>query len=311
MGFYGINWHPLWYDSNWIVNQLNLMQQAGVQRTRVDVNWDAIETSKGVYDANRLASLDAVVNESSLRGIQTLLIVLRSPGWANGNQDPRTPPINDQDYANFLTFLMRRYTTKVNDYEIWNEPDGSWAWLNPDPARYTALLKTAYRSAKSLNPNVNILAGSLSGWYGGPAGFLSGMYLAGAKPYFDTLSAHAYGDPPQHGSLTPESMLSQWNAVIQQIMQANGDGAKRVWLTEHGYTTSTAGVSVAVQADYLKRAFAAAKTYGTLDNMFYYEWMNSDGGTDGAIPSQNYGLVSTTDVVKAGYGAYQSSAHLP
>jgi hypothetical protein len=287
------------------------MQQAGVQRTRVDVNWDALETSKGIYDGARLASLDSVVNESAKRGIKTLLIVLRSPGWANGNQDPRTPPNNDQDYANFLTFLMQRYSGIVNDYEIWNEPDGYWAWNNPNPARYTALLKTAYTSAKTINPNVNILGGSLSGWYTDPANFLRGMYAAGAQGSFDTLSAHAYGDPPQHGNLTPEVMLSQWDAVIPAIMAANGDGAKRIWMTEHGYTTSTTGVNEAKQADYLTRVYSSAKTLANVDSLFYYEWMNSDGGGDITQPTQNYGIVSITNAHKLSYGAYKSAAKLP
>ncbi len=310
-GFYGINWHPTWYDSTWSVNQLNLMQQAGVQRTRVDVNWDAFETSKGAYNTTRLASLDAAVSESAKRNIKPLLIVLRSPAWANGGQDPRTPPNNDQDYADFLKFLVARYAGTVNDYEIWNEPDGSWAWINPDAARYTALLKTAYVNAKSVNANVNILGGSLSGWYTNPANFLSGMYAAGARGYFDTLSAHAYGDPPQHGNLTPEAVFSKWSAAILPIMQANGDGAKRVWMTEDGYNTSTVGVSEATQADYLTRAYAAAKATSNVDALFYFEWMNSSGGTDITQPSQNYGIVTLGDAFKPSYSAYQSISKLP
>ncbi len=309
--FYGINWHPMWYGPSWTIQQLNLMQQAHVQRTRADVNWDAIETSKGVYNSTYLANLDAVVNESFNRGIKPVLIVLRCPAWANGGQAATVPPTNDQDYANFLTFLMNRYGSKVGDYEIWNEPDGSWAWTNPDPTRYTALLKTAYTAAKALNPSVNILGGSLSGFYTNPQNFLTGMYAAGAKNYFDTLSAHAYGDPPQHDNLAPEAMFDSWAAAILPIMQANGDGAKRVWLTEHGYNTSTTGVSESTQADYLTRAYAKAKTVSNIDNLFYYEWMNSAGGTSATDPAQNYGMVRVDDTLKPAYTAYQNSAASP
>ena len=298
----------MWYGSAWIVQQLNLMQQAHVQRARADVNWDAIETSKGAYNGTYLANIDSMVNESVKRGIKPLLIVLRTPAWANGGAGNLCPPANDQDYANFLTFLMKRYGPKVNDYEIWNEPDGSWAWCRPDPVRYTALLKTAYSAAKAVNPNVNILAGSLSGFESRSTGFLTTMYANGARNAFDALSAHAYGDPPDHGNLTPEQVFDRWSAAILPIMQANGDGAKRVWMTEHGYQASTRGVGEGAQADYLTRAYAKAKTVPNVDNLFYYEWMNSAGGTNAADPAQNYGMVRVNDALKAPFGAYQAAA---
>src|SRR5450756_3214585 len=86
----------------------------------------------------------------------------QAPHWANGSDSSQYPPLRDDDYVSFLGFLMRRYGSSVNAYEIWNEPDGEWEWHQPDPARYTALLKKSYTYAKSLNPNVTILAGSLS-----------------------------------------------------------------------------------------------------------------------------------------------------
>ena len=304
-GISGVNWHPMWYGSSWIVSQLNLMQQVGVQRTRVDVNWDAIETSKGVYNTTYIANLDALANESAKRGIKPLFLVLRTPAWANGGAGSLCPPTNDQDYANFLKFLVGRYAGRVNDFEVWNEPDGSWAWCSPDAVRYTALLKSAYTAAKSVNPNVNILNGALTSFYSTSISFLSTMYANGARNYFDTLSAHAYGDPPQHGNLTPEQVFSKWGAAILPVMRANGDGAKRVWITEHGYNTSTAGVSEAVQANYLPRAFAAARTVPNVDNLFYFEWINSGGGLDLTVPGQNYGIITVAGAFKPAYSAFQ------
>jgi hypothetical protein len=134
------------------------------------------------------------------------------------------------------------------------------------------------------------------------------MYASGARGYFDTLSAHAYGDPPRHGNLTPEQVFSRWGAAILPILRANGDGARRVWITEHGYNTSTVGVSEPVQADYLTRAFAAARTVPNVDNLFYYEWMNSNGGTDPTLPEQNYGIVTIADAFKPAYSALTSAS---
>jgi hypothetical protein len=311
--FYAVNWHPIYYGPDWQSTQFGLMSRAGVQATRLDVPWHRLEPAKGSYDQTYLANLDNVVEESARRNIKVVMVVLKTPSWASGSSDHNVPPLDDQDYASFLTFLIRRYdlqrtSGKVLDYEIWNEPNGTWAWTNPDPERYTRLLKASYAAAKAVDPSVNILAGSISGFGAGPVDFLDKMYQYGAKGYFDTLSAHAYGDPPAHGDMSPEEVLDRWSAAVMPVLQKHGDGARRVWLTEHGYNTSVDGVPEAVQADYLTRAFKKARSLANVDTLFYYEWMNSAGGTSEVDPEQNYGIVRVDFSLKPAYFAFQDLA---
>ncbi len=319
--FYGANWSPMFYGNVDIDNNLNLMQAAGIKALRMDVQWAKIEpTTKGVYSQSYLSTIDYAVDGLKARGMKALMTVDRTPNWANNNQGQFVPPTNDKDYADFLVFLIKRYNGKVNDFEIWNEPNQPQFWVNPNPTKYTALLKTAYMAAKSVSPSVNILGGSISNTTSIGTDFLKGMYSAGAKPYFDVLSQHIYGDPPAHGNMTPETLFDTLTTAILPIMQSYNDSAKKIWITEHGYTTALAnsshpaGVTDSVQADYLTRAYNKAKTMPIIDSLYYFSWMNGSNWntgcncavTDSYDLEQNYGIVRVDDRQKLAYLAYKN-----
>ena len=50
-----------------------------------------------------------------------------------------------QHYADFAAAAVNHYKGYGNIYEVWQEPDGSWAWPNgvPDPSQYMALANAA------------------------------------------------------------------------------------------------------------------------------------------------------------------------
>jgi hypothetical protein len=67
--------------------------------------------------------------------------------------------------------------------------------------------------------------------------FLADLYAAGAKGFFDGVSYHSYTWPqtPSHDSPT-----GGWNRMLKarQTMVDNGDGAKKIWVTEFGAPTA-------------------------------------------------------------------------
>jgi len=303
---YGVNSHPIWVGADRQDPAMSAMKSAGVQTARIDVPWDVVEPVKGVMEPGFLANIDYSVRGLASRNIQPLLVVVGAPHWANGSDSSQYPPLRDDDYVSFLGFLMRRYGSSVNAYEIWNEPDGEWEWHQPDPARYTALLKKSYTYAKSLNPNVTILAGSLSNVWADSQTYLRAMYANGAGRYFDVLSAHVYTDPPAHGNGTPEEILSSFQTNIIPIMRDNGDAMKRVWITEHGFNTGRNGVSEKAQGQFLTRAYAAAHAIPQVDRLYYYEW--TDGCQDAIDPECNYGLIDSSWRKKPAYDAFRKLA---
>ena len=319
----GLNDHPVWLNSSQSY-EFNLITAAHAKAVRIDVPWNVVDGgSKGTYNSYYLGHLDNYVNLAAGAGVDVLMVVTNAPQWANGSTDPHVPPINNSDYADFLQFLMTRYAGKVHEYEIWNEPNGSWAWTNPDPVRYAGLLQAAYTRAKSVDPTVTILAPSLSG--PDQASYLDKFYAAGAKNYFDAFSMHGYWF-----NLNGSTVLRYWNATnpdqsifgafttrILPVMTKYGDQNKPVWWTETGASTQGSITTTTDQASMVDQAFTAfkARVVPTMDRLYWYEAIDAIGtGSE-----QNYGLVdltgttainpATTDFApKPAYTHYQNDA---
>jgi hypothetical protein len=325
--FYGLNWHPIWIDPSVQDSEIALFKAAGVKSVRFDVPWYNIEYTQGVYSQTYLSRLDNAVNELLANGIDPLAIITSAPPWVTGapSGDPSPssePPLRTiigpncnpsltnctpyngvAEYDNFLSFIMQRWLGKVNEYEIWNEPDGGWSWQYTDDnypnyeidnaTDYTTLLKSAYTTAKAIDPSVTILGGSLSGTDGNNQVFLQTMYEQGAKNYFDVLSQHYYCDPPgdnwcayngtaaSRNIIDPGTLADTWKNNIYPIMEKYGDGSKPVWVTETGYNTYTAGggITESEQATYLTQSYEDAASLPNVARLYWYDADCTDSGT--------------------------------
>jgi polysaccharide biosynthesis protein PslG len=294
----GVNDHPVWLNSSQSYD-VSLMAAAHAKAVRIDVPWNVVDGgSKGTYNSYYLGHLDTYVNLATAAGIDVLMVVTNAPQWANGSTDPHVPPINNADYADFLQFLMNRYAGKVHEYEIWNEPNGGWAWTNPDPVRYESLLQAAYTRAKAVDPTVTILAPSLSG--PDQASYLDKFYAAGAKNYFDAFSMHGYwfninGStvlPYWNASNPAQSIFGAFTTRILPVMTKYGDQAKPVWWTETGASTQGSITTTTDQAAMVDQAFTAFKAH-VIPTMTRLYWYGENDGI-GTGSEQNYGLVDLT-----------------
>jgi hypothetical protein len=294
----GVNDHPVWLRSAQDT-QFSFISGSGAGSVRIDVPWDVLDGgSKGTYNSFYLGHIDDYVNRCAAAGIDVLMVVTNAPQWANGSTDPHVPPINNTDYADYLAFLMNRYAGKVSTYEIWNEPNGRWAWTNPDPVRYAALLKASYTRAKSIDPKVTVLAPSLSG--PDQASWLDTFYAQGTKDYFDAFSMHGYwwnlnGSTvlPYYDPANPnQSIFGAFTTRILPVMNKYGDGAKRVWWTETGIATQGSITTEADAAAKVDEAFTAWKAgvVPTMDRLYWY----SSTDAIGTGSEQNFGLVDLT-----------------
>lgn len=304
--FKGVNAHPIWYGPDKVDPLLNDASAAGVKTMRVDFNWGYMEpTTKGTYDSFTLGNMDYFMAQAKARGIDVLPVVTGAPNWANGGQGDIAPPSNPANYADFVQFVLTRYP-QIKAVQVWDEPDGSWAWQQSGTAAqrassYVALLQATFNRVHGLGTGVKVTGPTVSNFGSSPETWLKAFYAAGGKPYKDVLSFHFYGDPPQHGNLTPEQVIANWNSSIWPIIQANGDAGQELWFTESGYSTDPAGVSESTQANYLTRMYAAVLASTSATRMYWYEFFNNaDGSTD---PESNYGI---THYASTGTG---SSAH--
>jgi len=345
--------HPLqtvWGAPNKVNQQITLARSIGVSTIRIDIHWAWIEyLSSGTQNWNQsqIDWLNAFLDGVSGSGINILAVVMETPCWASTDPnkvctdttrsyDWRYPPSNPQDFANFLSQLVQRYKGRIKYWEIWNEPNLIYFWANPNPTIYTALLKAAYPAIKASDPAAIVIGGDLAPWDGSAEylpntlGYLDGMYLAGAKGYFDRLSIHPYTDgnsPTWYDSRWPMHSYSYSVPAVRQLMQSYGDSSP-IWLTEVGYTTvptcdpilcwtPTLPKTEVEQSNYMAEMINIAKTWDYVEALIWYELINMTDPPDQSMnPEYYFGLFHKDFSPKIAAGKFRdivfpNKAYLP
>lgn len=227
---------------------MDMIKATNVTAVRLMIPWAGVEATKGNLD---WSSIDKTVNSAASRGLAVVGLVNATPRWAvaTGGQYLSSRPASPEVYGEFVAKFVQRYVGKIAAVEIWNEPNAVTFYTPaPDPAGYVDLLKAAYPKVKAVDPSVVVLGGSLGSIIDvavvaiNPVSYLTQMYAAGAKQYFDALSFHPY-----HYNLKFSEGVGVANSAalqmmqMRQIMVANGDESKRIWATEYGQPASKGG----------------------------------------------------------------------
>jgi hypothetical protein len=281
----------------------------GAKVIRTEVPWSNLEpTGRGIIDPTTLTFMDRLMSRAASAGIKVIMSVSDTPCWASSappsllakchpgdaNDASDWPPTNPGDYANFVAYLAHRYGPHLAAIEIWNEPDqaNELYFAGPEKAaRYTAILHAAYPAIKAADPSVTVIAGSLVGSNGV---FLSRLYAAGAKGFYDGLAIHYY-------NLTLASVRA-----IRAVQLANGDN-KPLWLDEFGWTScypkqriedEQACVTESIQAANLVSSFRALVRYGYLAAIVSYKLQDST--------VDNFGVVAHSGARKRSFKALSS-----
>lgn len=160
----------------------------------------------------------------------------------------------------------------VDAYEIGNEPNMDWQWMNqpPDPADYVKVLQIAYEAIKEVDPGAIVVSGGLGpvGRIGGETGedatctansgetylgnncgamderlYAHEMFRRGAGDYLDVFGYHPVGfvyeperalqDLPSHDNGNGFAFRSA--EAMHAIMEEYGLGDKPIWATEFGW----------------------------------------------------------------------------
>ena len=185
-------------DQAGVDKTMDMIKATNVSAVRLMIPWAGVEATQGTLD---WSSIDKTVNSAAARNIAVVGMVNSTPRWAvvSGGQYLSSRPASPAAYADFVAKFVARYAGKVAAVEIWNEPNSVTFWTpTPDPAAYTELLKAAYPKVKAVDPSVVVVSAGLGAIQSfgsvtiNPVAYVTQMYAAGAKPYFDALSFHPY-----------------------------------------------------------------------------------------------------------------------
>lgn len=285
-----------WLGAGDINREFDAVAKTSATWLRVLIPWTQIETAKGQYDWGQT---DLVINAAVSRGLKVLGVIAFTPDWAKApGTNFTTPPDNVADYANFSSVVAKRYESRVSNWQLWNEPNLPlfFGFTPHNAPKYTELVKAAYPAIKAVQPGSTVVLAGLSRLPGdeSPPEFLKKMYAAGAKGSFDAAAAHPYVFPTGLAA-NPENGWSDVSAM-HDVMASNGDGGKRIWMTELGASTCECGdgVSPQEQAKQITDVLAAAAATGYSGPAFIYSIRDTDSANRSDRES-NFGTLLTSD----------------
>ncbi|MBI4675695.1 MAG: beta-galactosidase [Chloroflexi bacterium] len=233
---------------------VQMAREAGIGWARQEFIWAEIEPEPGSFN---WAKYDDIVELLRRNNIQIIARLDRPPAWARSHASATGssgPPDDLEAYGKFVRAFAEHFRDRIYYFQIWNEPNLGREWNDApiDPAAYTNLLKIAYQNAHAVDPDIRILSAPLAITLGeaftpnstqyrnmNDLQFLEEMYAAGAKDYFDILSANAFGlgsapdDPPNPGKLNFQRVLLE-----RAVMEKFNDTAKAVWILEYGWNAA-------------------------------------------------------------------------
>ena len=291
---------------------LDMARAAGIGWIKQQFSWEEIEPlRKGEFE---WAKYDRIVDLAERYGMQIIARLDRPPDWTRqDNQFETRPPDDLADYGDFVYAFVRHYRGRIGYVQIWNEPNltAEWGFQRVDAVAYTQMLQVAYRRAKEADPQVAVLSAPLATTLEDASMrgnhndliFLEQMYQAGARDWFDILSANAFGldRPPED---PPDSEVLNFRRVELQraVMEKYGDAGKPVWINEYGWCAAPASfpeeiltwdrVTPQQQADYTLRGIAWAREHWPWLGVVSIWYFRQVGDVSPDRPAYYFGLVS-------------------
>ncbi len=188
------------------------------------------------------AKYDNIVDLAGQYGLDVIARLDNPPEWAQTVTGDYAPPADVDDFVNYARAVAERYRGRIHAYQVWNEPNiyPEWGEQAVSPEAYTDLLCRTYAALKAVDDEIIVISGALAQTVAlterdlNDFIFLQRMYDAGASACFDVLAVQAYGfySGPTDRRMRPTTNIFARNLYTRDIMVANGDAHKPIWITE-------------------------------------------------------------------------------
>jgi hypothetical protein len=324
-------------------SDLSFMRRTGIGSLRFAIYWSQSEPAPGVFDWR---ATDAFLIATSRYGFERLPIIWGSPSWATPTprasrcrfaaarcsalQMPVHSLAQRRAWSKFLRALVGRYgptgtfwklhpelpNRPIRAWQIWNEVNDH-RFAEASVLDYVRLLRASAPAMRSVDPDARILLGGL---YATPkiepaldaTTFLSRLYgYKGIKGLFDGVALHPYAFNP--------SLMAASITALRAVMRRHGDGHRDLYITEFGWGSQTRAEGgdgfekgPAVQADYLKRAWAillANRRRWHLRTAYWFTWQDIPAATTRCDFCDSNGLLSLDGLPKRALRRFAQVAH--
>jgi hypothetical protein len=149
------------------------------------------------------------------------------PGVTSFGASYRCPPGDPAQWAQKVAAIAVHTRGVIDDFEIVNEPDGTWAFLG-SPQQYSAMLAAAGRAIHDANPRARVLLGGLMDVGDAGQRWMDAMLAslgADAMHEFDVANIHVRGR-----AADTKRVVARWRRYFTR----HGFGGP-LWVTEAGY----------------------------------------------------------------------------
>ncbi|GAA3693331.1 hypothetical protein GCM10022224_068570 [Nonomuraea antimicrobica] len=240
--------------------------------------WSQIQRARGKYD---WATLDRLVTGAERSRLPVLFVFGGTPGWASPDGPPApypdgaraAPPDDLKDWEAFVRATVRRYTGRIEAYELWVLGNDD-RFFNGDLGTLAEMTRRASRIIRAADPDADVVCPGM--------GQLWSHEGRDAMRRFAELGGYAHCDVAsvklhqRSASEPPETMLELADVAYKVLHEAGAHPP--LWSTGTTYMLPLDRPLDALTArDFAVRYFLAG-IYArdlNLERMYFYNW----GGT--------------------------------
>jgi hypothetical protein len=333
----------IWGPSN--ASAFNTYSDLGAGLYERTVDWSQVAPTRPTNPTNPSdpayqwpVQVDEAVANASARGMQVVLLVARTPSWANGGNTGEWAPLDPQDYANFLTAAAKHWPG-VHYWQIWGEPSRRFNFLplahvrgqgvklkssqRQGPRLYSQMLDRAFAALKQVSPANLVIGGStFSGGDIRPLAYIRAMRLPNGKPpRMDLYGHNPFGCRKPNLRATqvkPGSGVADFSDLddlakqVDRSLSGHGVNRRKIPLflseyfvpTDHANVEFTCWVRRGTAANWLKAGMKITRKWKRIRTFGWFSLF--DDPPNGAGTEVNRGLLTYGGFAKPAYFAYKN-----
>lgn len=275
----GINDHPvaqrLGYKE-WD-RKMEMLKNAGMSMVREGLVQHMVRDASGEY--KRQEPHIFWESTAAKHGISHMVLL---DGEASNRLPTADNPKATEEFAKYVTAMVKEMKGRTIYFEVGNEPNYIAGFNSNELVKtnYVHALRTAYKAAKAVNPDCEIMALCVCEY---DMDYIEAFLSAGVADCMDGLSIHPYmlTQSPEQGGMYEK--LQQ----TKELMEKYGCGDKKIYITEIGWTSAPGFTSEERKTAYQLRTQILIGH--EVDMLLWYNYQYKDYVT--TLRENNFGFI--------------------